>query len=77
MSLFHSNLRKQIRKLPKILRSVKIIQYYSDPNSILFIRVLTPAASSLALPPAAGETSCAADDIALEPIGIYEVIVHV
>ena len=29
MSLFQSNLRKQIRKLPKILKSVKIIQYYS------------------------------------------------
>ena len=47
MSLFKSNLRKQIRKLPKIeasrgkkiLKSVKIkiIQYYS----MLFIRVLT------------------------------------
>ena len=34
---FQSNLRKQIRKLPKILKSVKIIQYYS----ILFIRVLS------------------------------------
>ena len=34
---FQSNLRKQIRKLPKILKSVKSIQYYS----ILFIRVLT------------------------------------
>ena len=33
MSLFQSNLREQIRKLPKFL---KIIQYYS----ILFIRVL-------------------------------------
>ena len=29
VSLFQSNLRKQIRKLPKILKSVKIIQYYS------------------------------------------------
>ena len=34
---FQSNLRKQIRKLPKILKFVKIIQYYS----ILFIRVLS------------------------------------
>ena len=34
---FQSILRKQIRKLPKILKSVKIIQYYS----ILFIRVLS------------------------------------
>ena len=33
---FQSNLRKQIRKLPKILKSVKFIQYYS----ILFNRVL-------------------------------------
>ena len=32
-----SILRKQIRKLPKILKSVKIIQYYS---LVLFIRVL-------------------------------------
>ena len=29
MSLFQSNLRKQIRKFPKILKFVKIIQYYS------------------------------------------------
>ena len=29
MSLFQLNLRKQIRKLPKILKSVKIIHYYS------------------------------------------------
>ena len=34
---FQSILRKQIRKLPKILKSVKIIYYYSS----LFIRVLT------------------------------------
>ena len=36
MSLLQSNLRKQIRKLPKILKLVKIIQYYS----ISFNRVL-------------------------------------
>ena len=41
MSLFESNLRKQIRKLPKFLKSVKTIHYYS----LLFIRVLTQAAS--------------------------------
>ena len=35
MSLFQSNLRKQIRKLPKFLKFVKNIQYYS----ISFIRV--------------------------------------
>ena len=35
---FHSNLLKQIRKLPKILKSVKIIHDYS----LLFIRVLNP-----------------------------------
>ena len=29
MSLFQSNLRKQIRNLPKILNFVKIIHYYS------------------------------------------------
>ena len=37
LSLFQSNLRKQIRKLPTILKSVKIIHYYS----LLFIRVLS------------------------------------
>ena len=45
MSLFRSNLRKQIRKLPKILKSVKIIQYYS----ILFIRVLNDLVEALLL----------------------------
>ena len=30
MPLFQSNLRKQIRKLPKILQFVKIIHYYSE-----------------------------------------------
>ena len=39
MSLFHSNLRKQIRKLTKILKSVKMSQSYS----ILFNRVLNDA----------------------------------
>ena len=38
---FQSILRKQIRKLPKILKSVKLIQYYS----ILSIRVLRPDAA--------------------------------
>ena len=49
---FQSILRKQllqIRKLPKILKSVKIIQYYS----ILFIRVLNSNPASEA--PGAGE----------------------
>ena len=36
MSLFQSNLRKQLRKLPKILKSVKIVHYFS----LSFIRVL-------------------------------------
>ena len=36
MSLFQSNLRKQIRNLPKILNFVKIIHYYSK----LFTSVL-------------------------------------
>ena len=40
---FQSILRKQIRKLPKILKSAKIIQNYS----ILFIRVLSGAARGL------------------------------
>ena len=34
---FQPNLRKQIRKLPKILESVEIIQYYS----ILFMSLVT------------------------------------
>ena len=38
MSLFQSNLRKQIRNLPKILNFVKIIHYYSK----LFTGVLRP-----------------------------------
>ena len=37
MSLFQSNLRKQISELPTILKSVKNFHYYS----LLFIRVLT------------------------------------
>ena len=40
MSLFQSNLRKQIRNLPKILNFVKIIQYYSK----IFTGVLNEAA---------------------------------
>ena len=43
VSLVQSNLRKQIRKLPKILKwSVKIIHYYS----LLFIRVLRRSSAS-------------------------------
>ena len=38
VSLFQSTLRKQIGKLPKILKSVKIPHY----SSLLFIRVLRP-----------------------------------
>ena len=37
MSLFQSNLRKQIRNLPKILNFVKIIHYFSK----LFTSLLT------------------------------------
>ena len=37
VSIFQSNLRKHIRKLPKFLKFVKITQYYS----VLFNRVLT------------------------------------
>ena len=37
--LFQSNLRKQIRKLPKILKFVRIIHYYSK----LFTGVLSAA----------------------------------
>ena len=39
MSLLQSNLRKQIRKLPKILKSVKSIHYYS--LFLILICVLT------------------------------------
>ena len=38
MSLFQSNLRKQIRNLPKILNFVKKIHYYCE----LFTSLLTP-----------------------------------
>ena len=41
MPLFQSNLRKQIRKLPKFLQFVKIIHYYSE----LFISLLRPLSS--------------------------------
>ena len=40
---FQSNLRKQIRKLPKFLKFVKIIQFYS----ILFNRVLSHTEAQL------------------------------
>ena len=40
--------RKQIRKLPKILKSVKIIHYYS----LFFIRVFTRDRPGLPAPPA-------------------------
>ena len=46
MSLFQSNLRKQIRNLPKILNFVKIIHYYSK----LFTGVLNPQAEGGGLP---------------------------
>ena len=55
--VFQSILRKQIRKLPKILNSdsVKIIQY----DSILFIRVLSDAAGVVGR---AGEAAGPADE---------------
>ena len=44
---FQSNLRKQFRKLPKFLKFVKIIQFYS----ILFNRVLIrDVVAAVALP---------------------------
>ena len=43
MSLFQSNLRKQIRNLPKILNLVKKIHYYSE----LFTSLLNVAAAVL------------------------------
>ena len=45
MSLFRSNLRKQIRKLPEILKSVKIIHWYFF---LLFIIIhLCPSSRNL------------------------------
>ena len=46
MPLFQSNLRKQIRKLPKILQFVKIIHYYSE----LFTSLLRFGPARAALP---------------------------
>ena len=43
MSLFQSNLRKQIRNLPKILNFVKKIHYYSE----LFTSLLNVADAAL------------------------------
>ena len=57
VSLFQSNLRKQIRKLPKILKSVKIIHYYS----LFFIRVLIQVSSSSAEEQARQETMLASE----------------
>ena len=48
MSLFQSNLRKQIRNLPKILNFVKKIHYYSE----LFTSLLRSGARARASPPA-------------------------
>ena len=53
MSLFQSNLRKQITNLPKILKFVKKIHSYSK----LFTSLLNP--DSTFLPPAAGEIGSA------------------
>ena len=47
VSLFQSNLRKLIRKLPKFLKSVKIIQILIQYFSILFNRVLRTDARGL------------------------------
>ena len=47
MPLFQSNLRKQIRNLPKILNFVKKIHYYSE----LFTSLLGPRPSRRAPPP--------------------------
>ena len=58
--IFQSNLRKQISRLPKILKSVKIIHYYSllfiDPNSLLFIVIHYYSFVSLAT----GRAACSA-----------------
>ena len=54
MSLFQSNLRKQLGKLPKILKSVKIIHYYS--LLVLFIRVLRRPPAAAGRAPARGRS---------------------
>ena len=61
MSLFQSNLRKQIKKLPKILKSLKIIHY----TSLLFIRVLKGNAigAAYAAARAASAAACAGGDL--------------
>ena len=40
VSLFQSNLRIQMRKLPKILKSVKIIHYYSSVSLSYLVLLL-------------------------------------
>ena len=50
MPLFQSNLRKQIRKLPKILQFVKIIHYYSELFTSL-LRYEPPKLAEDDLPP--------------------------
>ena len=53
MSLFQSNLRKQIRNLPKTLNFVKIIHYYSK----LFTGVLSRARARSSATPAGASPS--------------------
>ena len=54
MSLFQSNLRKQIRNLPKILNFVKKIHYYSELFTSLLsaraMRALAALAAAAAQP---------------------------
>ena len=67
VSVFKSNLWKQIRKLPKILKSVKIIQYYLI--LVLFIRVLSselqafPAAYQRSSQPAEKSAEVSPDEL--------------
>ena len=57
MSLFQSNLRKQIRKLPKILKSVKIIQYYSISFNRVLIQIAAATAAIESKTERAGQTA--------------------
>ena len=61
MSLFQSNLRKQIRNLPKILNFVKKIHYYSELFTSLLSRArpqrTTRRTPRAAAPPASRATS--------------------
>ena len=63
MSLFQSNLRKQIRNLPKILNFVKIIHYYSKLFTSLLRRRTRRLLPAPRLLPAGGAAARRAHDV--------------